>query len=89
MKKAFLFDMDGVLADTETMWDKLGYDDLLIDFFGQELFEKVPVKSGMSFRGILIRLLPQGGRVSISLFTTAISRWVTASTLAFLVPWSR
>lgn len=44
--------MDGVLADTETLWDKLGYDNLLIEHFGQELFSKVKVMSGMSFKGI-------------------------------------
>jgi HAD superfamily hydrolase (TIGR01509 family) len=52
MKKAFLFDMDGVMADSETAWDQLGYDDLLKSYFGLELFGKVKVNSGTSIKGI-------------------------------------
>ncbi len=32
--KAFLFDMDGVLADSENEWERLGYDMLLKEHFG-------------------------------------------------------
>lgn len=60
MNKAFLFDMDGVLSDTETAWDQLGYDDLLKKYFGEELFSKVKVKSGTSIKGIFDQFVASG-----------------------------
>lgn len=60
MKKAFLFDMDGVLADSETEWDRLGYDDLLKSHFGVDLFAKVKVKSGTSIKGIFDQFVSAG-----------------------------
>ncbi len=50
--KAFLFDMDGVLADSETEWDRQGYDKLLKEHFGDELFAKVEIRGGVSIKGI-------------------------------------
>lgn len=60
MKKAFLFDMDGVMADTETAWDRLGYDELLKSFFGVELYDKVKVKSGTAIKGIFDAFVSAG-----------------------------
>ena len=60
MKKAFLFDMDGVLADTETEWDRLGYDDLLKNHFGPELYAKVTIKGGTSIKGIFDQFVEAG-----------------------------
>lgn len=60
MKKAFFFDMDGVLADTETEWDRLGYDDLLKKHFGEELFARVQVNSGTSIKGIFDQFVAIG-----------------------------
>ncbi|MBP9702423.1 HAD family phosphatase [Candidatus Woesebacteria bacterium] len=50
--KAFLFDMDGVLADTETEWERIGFDQLLKEHFGDVLFAKVEVRGGVSIKGI-------------------------------------
>lgn len=52
ISKAFLFDMDGVLADSENEWERLGYDTLLKEHFGEELFSKVEVRGGVSIKGI-------------------------------------
>lgn len=60
MKKAFFFDMDGVLADTETEWDRLGYDDLLKRHFGEELFNQVEVNSGTSIKSIFDNFVKVG-----------------------------
>lgn len=60
MKKAFLFDMDGVMADSETAWDQMGFNDLLKRYFGQELASKVRVKSGTSIKGIFDAFVAAG-----------------------------
>lgn len=60
MKKAFLFDMDGVLADTESMWDKLGYDDLLKSHFGEKLFNQVKIASGTAIKSIFDAFVQAG-----------------------------
>ena len=52
MKKAFFFDMDGVLADSETAWEKLGYEDLLKEHFGAELYAKVKIAPGLSIKRV-------------------------------------
>ena len=52
INKAFLFDMDGVLADSETEWERVGFDQLLKEHFGDELFAKVEVRGGVSIKGI-------------------------------------
>lgn len=60
MNKAFLFDMDGVMADSETAWDKLGYDDMLKSYFGLDLFNKVKIKSGTSIKSIFDAFVSAG-----------------------------
>jgi HAD superfamily hydrolase (TIGR01509 family) len=60
VKKAFIFDMDGVLTDSEREWTRIGYDDLLKEFFGSELWNTVPVNSGMSIGSIFDAFVKAG-----------------------------
>ncbi len=60
MKKAFFFDMDGVLADSETEWERLGFDDLLREHFGDELFQKVKIKPGISIKRVFDEYVSAG-----------------------------
>lgn len=60
MIKAFLLDVDGVLANSENEWSKLGYDDLMIKYFGQELFSRVKINSGTSIKGIFDAFVSSG-----------------------------
>lgn len=60
--RAFLFDMDGVLADSENEWERLGYDTLLKEHFGEELFSKVEIRGGVSIKGIFDLFVQAGWR---------------------------
>jgi len=68
MRKAFLFDMDGVLADTETLWDKLGHDRLLENYFGRELFEKVTINKGTAIKKTFDAFVQKGWKGSYEEF---------------------
>ena len=47
MAKAFIFDMDGVIVDTERAWELYG-DSFLLKLFGKEIREKVGDTVGMT-----------------------------------------
>lgn len=66
--KAFLFDMDGVLADSENEWERLGYDTLLKEHFGEELFSNVEVRGGVSIKGIFDLFVEAGWKGDYSDF---------------------
>jgi HAD superfamily hydrolase (TIGR01509 family) len=44
--------MDGVLSDTDAEWERLGYDQMVEDYFGSQLASKVKITSGASLRAI-------------------------------------
>jgi len=71
MQKAFFFDMDGVLADTETEWDRLGYDKLLKNHFGEALFNKVKVNGGTAIKTIFDNFVRAGWRGDYQSFHNA------------------
>lgn len=48
MNKAFIFDMDGVLIDTELTWVREGGDEFVIDLVGKKVFERIGTTIGMS-----------------------------------------
>jgi beta-phosphoglucomutase-like phosphatase (HAD superfamily) len=53
MIKAFLFDMDGVIVDSEHVWVRSGADQILIEMFGKELWEKYfKIPMGLSIKGM-------------------------------------
>lgn len=50
MKKAFLFDMDGVILDSEKQWHNHGQE-FLKNLYGEEIFSKMKDITGMSLDG--------------------------------------
>lgn len=74
MKKAFFFDMDGVLADSEGEWNRLGYDNLLKEHFGEELFAKVKTISGVSIKDLFDNFVSAGWRGDYQSFHEANMR---------------
>lgn len=52
MSKAFIFDMDGVIVDTETIWARIE-PSFLPQFFGKEIYEKIKDRFlGNTLKGI-------------------------------------
>lgn len=62
MNKAFIFDMDGVLINTEQAW--LGREELLLtEMFGKEVYEKLDSPVGMSIQTIYEKAREKGATI--------------------------
>ena len=60
--KAFLFDMDGVLINTERLWEKYG-DKALLQLFGKEILEKIGCMIGMSINAVYEKAVSYGATI--------------------------
>lgn len=70
MKKAFLFDMDGVLIDTENHWVKLE-EDFLGKLIGKEINDKMGPTTGISIQNIYKKAVKLGHKGSLKDFLKA------------------
>lgn len=62
MKKAFIFDLDGVIIDDEKIWEKKK-EQLYRDFFGEEVSARLGPTSGVSIEGIYDLAVAAGTKV--------------------------
>ena len=69
-KKAFLFDLDGVIIDSEPLW-AIKKDQLLPDLFGADAVSKLGPTSGVSLEGIFKRGKEAGANVEYRHFLDA------------------
>lgn len=73
MLQAFLFDMDGVMTDSERRWAQSGVDAMLIDMFGREIWDKhFRAAHGHSIKTLYDRAIKSGGKYDYDLYN---QRW--------------
>lgn len=60
MSRAFIFDMDGVITDTERMWRKICGSNPLVGLFGEEIARKIGDLAGMSVNTVYEKAIAHG-----------------------------
>lgn len=63
MNKAFIFDMDGVLIDSERVWEKYEKD-FLPGLIGHDIYEKLSESAGVSMRSLYEHFESLGAKIS-------------------------
>jgi mannitol-1-/sugar-/sorbitol-6-/2-deoxyglucose-6-phosphatase len=63
MKKAFIFDLDGVIIDDETIWEE-AKQEIYPQIFGQKVYEKLGSTIGINMDGIYEKAATLGTTVS-------------------------
>src|SRR6185503_6509091 len=64
MNRAFIFDMDGVLVDSEKAWEL--YEPPMIEkMFGKQLADEVSTKIGLGLQGVHELIQKRGHSISI------------------------
>ncbi len=63
MNRAFIFDVDGVLVNNESMWEE-AKKEIYVKNFGQEIFEKLGSTLGLDMEAIYKKAVAHGSNVS-------------------------